>query len=228
MSDRSGRGEQTCCRAAAAAVSRTAHETSRLYARTAALYAPPTWDLVGGAMEQLILDYPECLLDGGCEGGLADTLDRLKKDVYRFGLDVFEAEYVRLFVNAPEGVAAPPYASFYGQGRLLGRAAEDAGAFYARFGLTLGEDNRDGPDHIVTELEFLSLLGAGEADTLRDGMAEDADALRAARAEFLSNHVFDWANRFCERLISAGRLVHYRILGAFTKGLLRVEKDGLG
>jgi len=158
---------------------------------------------------------------------LAEVLDRLERESYRFGIEIFQDEYVRLFVNSPDGVAAPPYASFYSENRLFGEAARTALAYYERFELAPSEVNSDVPDHIVNELEFLAILCAMEQEAEDKALPSEARRLREAQADFLTGHLLGWANLFCERLTKNSRLAFYQLLGIFTRGFLVQEREYL-
>jgi len=158
---------------------------------------------------------------------IAEEMDRMEREAYHLDIGVYEAEHVRLFVNALEGVAAPPYASFYHEGRLLGRPAQEALAFYRRFQLGQGPACTDPPDHIAVELEFLRLLCSLQEDCLARGRREEAESFLQDQAEFFFLHLFPWAPSFCRKVLAAGRLAFYSLLAAFTLGFLLEEKKYL-
>lgn len=199
-------------------------ERAHLYQRIAALYIPPTWEVVNGALNRLLLKYPGFLVSGNPQVKIARELDLLEKESYRFSLETFQEEYVRLFVNSPEGVAAPPYASFYTEGRLFGKAAREAQVYYERFRLSPKSTQAEPPDYIVYEMEFLSFLCSMEQGALEGGCEEEATELGRAQVDFFVHHFFPWANRFCDRLFQMSRLAHFQILGIFTTGFLLNER----
>ena len=170
-------------------------QRAAIYQELAHLYRTPSWEQVQGALDHVLLKYPKFLLDNkDAHFHPVKELERHEKESYRLGLESFQAEYVRLFVNTREGVLAPPYAS-----------------------------ENEPPDHISYELEFLSFLCAMEQEALDQGRQEDADGLRKAQADFLCNLLIPWANRFCDRIVENSNLAYYRLVGAFTKGFLAHE-----
>lgn len=195
-----------------------------IYQELAHLYRTPSWEQVQGALDHLLLKYPKFLIDNkDAHFHPVKELERHEKESYRLGLESFQAEYVRLFVNSREGVPAPPHASFYTEGTLFGRAAQEALSHYERFRITPDASGNEPPDHISYELEFLSFLCAMEQESLDQGRQEDADGLRKAQADFLRNLLIPWANRFCDRIVENAELAYYQLLGAFTKGFLAHE-----
>lgn len=199
-------------------------QRATIYQELAHLYRTPSWEQVQGALDHVLLKYPKFLLDSkDAHFHPVKELKRYEKESYRLGLESFQAEYVRLFVNSREGVLAPPHASFYTEGSLFGQAAQEALTHYERFRITPDASENEPPDHISYELEFLSFLCATEQEALDQGRQEDADGLRMAQADFLYNLLIPWANRFCDRIVENSSLAYYRLVGAFTKGFLAHE-----
>jgi DMSO reductase family type II enzyme chaperone len=62
--------------------------------------------------------------------------------------------------------------------------------FYECFGVRLKETERDFPDHLITELEFLAALSQAEAAALQAG--RDPGPFRRAAADFLERHLTAW------------------------------------
>ena len=118
-------------------------------------------------------------------------------------LEDLQAEYVRLFINGPGGVAAPPYASIYvnHSGLLRQQGYDEALALYRRAGLEPAETS-ESPDHIAHELAFLAIL-------------LDQDNLPVA-GSLLKSHLCKWYPRFHERLLAADPDPFYTFLTRVT------------
>jgi TorA maturation chaperone TorD len=197
---------------------------AEIYQELARLYRDPSWEQVRDALDHVLLKYPKFLLDSkDLHFHAAKELDRHEKECYRLGLESFQTEYVRLFVNSDRGVLAPPYASFYAEGILFGQTAREALTFYERFRIAPDKAQNEPPDQISYELEFLSFLCTMEQEALDKGKPYDADELRKAQADFFCNHLFSWANQFCDRIVENSHLAYYQLVGAFTKGFLAYE-----
>ena len=85
------------------------------------------------------------------EGALSGEL---LKDVSQ---DDFEAEFVRIYDAGPGGPPCPLYEGKYAADRMTNM--EDLVRFYNHFGLSVEEaSEREIPDHITTELEFMHYL----------------------------------------------------------------------
>lgn len=109
-----------------------------------------------------------------------------------------EAEYMDVFELGHKGKAVPLYEGLclpaIGREGIL----EDLLRFYEHFDVKLATEDRDFPDHLVAELEFLSHLCAMEHAAAE--RREDVTDLRRAQHDFLQRHLLAWVPSFAERL----------------------------
>lgn len=70
--------------------------------------------------------------------------------------------------------------------------------FYEFFDAHLNQEEREYPDHLVTELEFLGWLCLQEHTARRDG--RDAEPFCRAAGDFLKRHLAAWLPEFRRRL----------------------------
>ncbi len=114
-----------------------------------------------------------------------------------------QAEYVRLFDNAPGGVPAPPWSSVYlgGSHVLMQEGHDQALAFYRQAGIEPAAGG-EYTDHLVQELAFVALL----LDEERFGLLD----------RFLADHLLRWYPLFHRRLQDAGPCPFYHLLGRVT------------
>ncbi len=102
-------------------------------------------------------------------------------------LEMLQADYTRLFINAHPHVIAPPYGSIYigadigGQRQLLDATVR----FYQQKGFDL-VDQQEQPDWLVHELEFMAILAE-----------EDHEGLES----FLATHFRPWFPIFRKRVV---------------------------
>jgi TorA maturation chaperone TorD len=107
-----------------------------------------------------------------------------------------DADQVRLFINAPGGVPAPPYASWYLDGELLGPSTQFPADAYARHGLEIDASAGAPLDALPVELEFLAFLARHErAARVTGDESALADVLRSRR-HFLEHHAALWMPAF--------------------------------
>ncbi len=118
-------------------------------------------------------------------------------------LSELQAEYVRLFDNAPGGVPAPPWASVYlgGSNVLMQEGHDQALAFYREAGIEPAATS-EYADHLVQELTFVGIL-----------LDEERFALLA---RFLAGHLLRWYPLFHQRLQQADPCPFYHHLGRVT------------
>jgi DMSO reductase family type II enzyme chaperone len=123
-----------------------------------------------------------------------------------------ENQYVWLFdVGGPNSNAgeweAPCflYEGEYEGGHL--RVIEDTLRFYHHFGLRLSQEKgeRDRPDHLATELEFLHALIFKEAELLQQGGgAEALSSCRRVQRDFLRFHLGDFLPQVAGEIVPRG------------------------
>ncbi|MCX7168555.1 MAG: molecular chaperone TorD family protein [Rhodocyclales bacterium] len=109
-----------------------------------------------------------------------------------------EAEYLAAF---EVGRDTSPVPLFEGMHRGdLGRDGilEDLLRFYEFFDVKLSETDREYPDHLVTELEFVAWLCMQEQTAEQKG--GDALPYRRAARDFLDRHLRAWLPNFRKRL----------------------------
>jgi TorA-specific chaperone len=110
-----------------------------------------------------------------------------------------EAEYVRLFIAAGGGVAAPLYESCHagGKPRVMGESALAMRRRLADAGLELAGAANEPPDHLAVELEYLyHLLATGWTGD----DSGDAAGAGAAGPAFAREVMLPWVGRFAAAL----------------------------
>jgi putative dimethyl sulfoxide reductase chaperone len=124
-------------------------------------------------------------------------------------IEELQIEYTRLFINGVPHVVAPPYASVYMDKSIQGTFALKTLNFYREKGFAM-EEGADLPDHLVHELEFLSLL------------TEEEDL--AGEEEFLSKLFRPWYKQFCPRVAEETRHPYYRMVVTLIDSFTKEEK----
>jgi len=130
-----------------------------------------------------------------------------------YGLKELQEAYTRLFINAPGGVAAPPYASVYiaGQGLLMQEGHDQAQEFYQKAGLE-PLTNGEPADFLPLEFSFVAiLLERGDLELL---------------SLFLEKHLWRWFQVFEKRVEASNPHPFYSLmvrLGQFYLTKLKEE-----
>ena len=111
-------------------------------------------------------------------------------------LEDFEAEFVRIFDAGPGGPPCPLYEGKYAADRMVNM--ESLVRFYNHFGLSVAEaKEREMPDHITTELEFMHYLAFKEVLALQRD--EEPSPYCFAEIDFLNRHVAKWLPKLLEK-----------------------------
>jgi len=131
-----------------------------------------------------------------------------------------ESERVRLFVNAREGVAAPPYGSWWKEGCLQGRTTSEVAEFYRGEGLE-PQPSAGPADYLGAELEFLHFLLQHQHAAVVTRQPELERHSRLRERAFLERHVLTWVPGFCAagRTATRDRFWHglFDLLQAFVE-----------
>ncbi len=110
--------------------------------------------------------------------------------------DDFEAEFVRIFDAGPGGPPCPLYEGRYAADKKVNM--EDLVRFYNHFGLSVAEaQERELPDHVTAELEFMHYLAFKEVLALQRD--EDPAPYCFAEIDFLGRHLAKWLPQLHEK-----------------------------
>jgi len=135
------------------------------------------------------------------------------------GDDDLAVEFTRLFDVGASGPPCPLNGGLYGGARM--KVMEEAVRFYNHFGLHLDEAQRELPDHLQTELEFMHYLAFRETESLACG--EDPGPYRRAQRDFVARHPGRFVPLLRERLEKQEPMPYFRELVGLLAGFL--ERD---
>jgi TorA maturation chaperone TorD len=104
----------------------------------------------------------------------------------------------------------------------------DIAGFYRAQGLRAGGSERERPDHITVELEFMAVLARKQLGALRENRFEDA-AICADMADlFLRDHLACWAPAFGRRTALVMSSPWYRTLGTLLAAWVEADAMAAG
>jgi putative dimethyl sulfoxide reductase chaperone len=157
------------------------------------------------------------------EDGLRAPLEALGRALRRSDTDEPAGEHNRLF--AGEVVCSAHETEYAFDPFAKSRQLADIAGFYRAFGLEVSSDRRGLPDHLATELEFLSLLVRKQVYAAAQGWVEQRDVAGSAVASFLADHLGRWAPVLCEQVRAEGRDAQgfYAAAAGLLEGFLRRE-----
>ena len=223
-----------------------AREANAATARTWSL----GWRTLAGAFHGPTQQWLEGLRDGAVTTALWEATRWLGSDRERFSdalgisndfvakqqvrniedvLRDISAEYDRLFIGRTGPVEAPPCESAYRErdaaGAVMASGARTSAVeeLYRTYGMQPSLSQRDLPDNIATELEFMCFLTQREAEAWEKGEVETAKELRRAQLRFVEEHLVHWLPNFCGRVQSAARTKLYLALAGILWEFLAVE-----
>ncbi len=137
-----------------------------------------------------------------------------------------EARFAALFSHV-HSADCPMYETDYGP-RDIWRQTEtlvDIAGFYRAFGM---REDRERPDHVATELEFVHVATYKEAWAQAQGDVEHAHLCRDATGSFLEAHLLRWVPSFLARVSTLDRDGPYAAAAELADALLRFEAERFG
>lgn len=163
------------------------------------------------------------LLRGDEQSELAGAVEELNGTVGCLGES--EGEYNRLFRTQ---LVCTCYETEYDPMGSVRKGQElaDILGFYSAFGLRPSQ--KELPDHIGVELEFMSVLLQKEAYARLNDWSEKVKICTDARRKFLREHLGIWVFTFCDRLEETSRVGFYRSLARLVSKFMEVEIEALG
>ena len=165
----------------------------------------------------------------GWPDGLRELLVTTLEDLQSSNVPDLAEAHVRLF--GPAARCSLTETAWGDAARLLGKPAQiaDISGFYGAFGLQPVSGSDATPeDHLVTELEFMSILYLKEAYAHSAGMDEQLAITRDARNKFLEEHVATWIDYWAEQVQGENPPAFYGTLAALLQSILRSECVRLG
>lgn len=124
-------------------------------------------------------------------------------------------EYTRLFIG-PYRLPCPPWESVYTSPKklMMQEAAVEVQNIYRATGLTINTSDIM-PDHIGTELNFLSIL----FQRINTVVGGTNDYIKIAE-KFLNEHLMKWVPQFTRDMEEAADVLFYKALARATRNVL--------
>jgi len=162
-------------------------------------------------------------------GALADAVGEVVAECSDVDLAELRAAHQLLFTPI-ENRDCPSYETAFDDRDIFRQTntMADVAGFYIAHGLAVGGEERQRPDHIATELEFMAFMAAKEAYALDRLGHEELDECVRTQAQFLTDHLGCWAPSFGLR---ASALAAHPLLGAAARlvtALVQADLDYFG
>lgn len=104
----------------------------------------------------------------------------------------------------------------------------DIAGFYRAWGFDIGGAERERPDQICAELEFMALLARKEAQALERGLNDPLAECRRSQALFLSEHLGCWGASLGRRIAGQGASPFYEAAGHLLATWIEIDLRRLG
>jgi DMSO reductase family type II enzyme chaperone len=144
------------------------------------------------------------LVIGAAVPGFIETARLWQAQLYPDGFEAFFNACLAAFGHAARGrcpLNEIEYGDIKADPLFQPHRLADLAAFYRAFGLEMGDDADERPDHICVELEFMCVLAAKEAYALEHQFdPEDLAVCRDAQKKFLRLHLGRWTPAFTRHL----------------------------
>ena len=146
--------------------------------------------------------------------------------------DVSAADLRRAYVSLFTHVVTPDcpvYETAYQTTDVFQQAhtMADVSGFYRAHGIRIGGRERERPDHIGPELEFMGFVARQEAEALAGDNAEGVSACRRTQALFLRDHLGCWGPGFGRRVAALAPAPYYRALGDLLTAWFEADLERL-
>lgn len=192
--------------------SREGHRAN-LYRLLADCYRYPVAEL---ADELALLEQEASALDPS----LGASAKKLRESFPQSGgLHELGVAFAKLFIG-PRTLIAPPYGSVYMEAnrQVMGDSTLGVMARYVDAGLTPSQDNKEPPDHISTEMEFMYYLVFQHLRCREQRFAEK-------QREFLLTFVYPWVPQFATVITRSNAHPFYSSLATVTMDFIVSEAD---
>lgn len=183
-------------------------------------FAYPTEEAVA---ELRNVDLPQVLEEAAyLPGQLLPLLGTLEDQLRANDAVSLQTEHRRVFSHIMS-VDCPPCETVYTTSQIVQEVQElaDIRGFFSAFGVELEEKER--PDHISVELEFMHLLTYKEAHAWIHHVPSNARLCRGAQRKFMHDHLGRWAGVFAERLRAKANGGFFGAVASLTESFIAAD-----
>ncbi|MCP4339233.1 MAG: hypothetical protein GY799_10175 [Desulfobulbaceae bacterium] len=164
-------------------------------------------------------------------GELAQRVEqfRISFSENRSNIERIQSEYLAIF---DVGRKISPYETEYITEKVSRKPFElaDIAGFYTAFGFAVHETrkNKEAPDHISIELEFMAILEWKTEYAREKKEDENATIVSGAKLKFLKDHLLKWGFFFCKQISGLEGNDFYKRLALIFELVLLIECERYG
>jgi DMSO reductase family type II enzyme chaperone len=160
---------------------------------------------------------------------IAPRLEALFPHLEDITLEELQSQYHRALGHLPLPDCPPNESGYLGDALFREEnVLADIAGFYRAFGLLIGSEERERPDHVTVELEFMHVLTLKEAFALVHHGAAEVGICRRAQRRFWRDHLGRWLPSFGLLLAARVPAGFYKDVGVILKEFADVEGRALG
>ena len=142
------------------------------------------------------------------------------------GITDLQVEFTRLLRGVGKASGAPePYESMALEGRLYGDATEAVAAAYVEAGYRDLAPDAGPPDHVGTELRFMSVLCFREMQAWAADDEEGAGGWLEREQRFMDDHLLRWVPQHCERIAELTTHAFYLALATLAAAAFTQDRQ---
>lgn len=158
-----------------------------------------------------------------------DRLVREVADALTVSVEELRSAHSRVFTHV-EPPDYPPYETAFDRADAFRQSAvmADVAGFYRAHGLQVGGEERERPDHVVTELEFMGFMARKEAYALENLGDDEVQECRRTQVAFLRDHLGRWAPAFGQRLGLFCDEPVFQVTGSLLERWIEAEIEAWG
>lgn len=138
-------------------------------------------------------------------------------------LEELAVEFTLLFLGPGGHISPHESVQVEEHGGYWGDATTAVRRFITGTGIEYDPGYNGIPDHISVELEFLGELARRESLAWRRGDTAAAGNCLAYQRDFLDEHLGQWVEKFCTRVVETAELSFYRDVAQVTAEFVRSE-----
>lgn len=129
-----------------------------------------------------------------------------------------------------ESQDCPPYETAYDQREVFRQSAimADVSGFYRAHGVKIGGAERERPDHIGAELEFMAFMARKEAYALDNLGPDEVAECERTQAHFLRDHLGRWAPSFGRRMAEVAEHPAFVAMGRLLAAWVEADMAAWG
>ena len=152
----------------------------------------------------------------------SERLSVFERELYAVSPKELQDQHRRIFTHILS-LDCPPCETVYTASEIFQETdhLSDIAGFFRAFGMELAEKER--PDHISIELEFMHLVTCKEAVAQLHHGPEKARLCRVVQRKFMEDHLGRWGQQFAQKLERQAPAGYFRALASLLDAFLATE-----